>query len=77
MHSVADPYAMRLLHRAAYAGYPIRQHTLVPRDRVYVVNGVVNCNPSTYWLIKFGRPPLWTRHMEGVREAERDRRRHG
>lgn len=23
-----------------------------------------------------GRPPLWTRYCEGVREAERDRRRH-
>jgi hypothetical protein len=59
----------------------------VKRGEVYSINDpaiypggpVVLAHPSTMMEVMHGgRPPLWTRHMLGVREAERDRRKaHG
>lgn len=56
-------------------GIPIHESWEVPRDKIVLVNGTVSLHPSSVMAIKFGRTPLWTRHMSGVIEAERDQRR--
>jgi hypothetical protein len=47
----------------------------IPRDQMCVMNKMVITHPSTAMMLIHGCVPLWTRHMVGVREAERDRRR--
>jgi hypothetical protein len=49
---------------------------LIPRGDVLVDGNMVFAHPSTAMLLLHNRTPLWTRHMIGVREAERDRRKH-
>lgn len=56
---------------------------LAPRGQVFLMNDpakpgrpTVVLHPSTMMEMKHGgRTPLWTRHMAGVREAERDGRK--
>jgi hypothetical protein len=64
-------------------GVPIIQRWETPRDKVMMASDLgwgmsmtMIVHPSTYLTILYGRTPLWTRHMAGVREGERDRRKH-
>lgn len=65
------------------SGTPIYESWGVPRDRAIHASDpggggahVIFAHPSAVMVIRNGgRTPLWTRHMLGVREAERDRRR--
>lgn len=56
-------------------GVPVQESWLVPRGAIYVIEGRSVAHPSVMMAIKVGRTPLWTRHMLGVIESERDRRR--
>lgn len=61
------------------------ENWLVPRGKVFMINDrelthlggpAMVAHPATMMrVMNGGRTPLWTRHMLGVREAERDRRK--
>jgi hypothetical protein len=76
MQRIEDAYAAHRLHRALVGGYPIQTSELVPRGQVYAAYGATIVHPMDWMVFKFGRTPLWTRHMLGVREAERGRRKY-
>jgi hypothetical protein len=57
-------------------GIPIIESWYTPRDQIFLVDNRIVGHPSTIMAMKHGRTPLWTRHMLGVSEAERDRRKH-
>lgn len=58
-----------------------------PKDTVFMVSDkrefsfreggpAVIAHPATAMMLRHGgRTPFWTRHMSGVKEAERDRRK--
>lgn len=49
---------------------------MLPRGRMYLLGDLILVHPSTGMALRHGgRPPFWTRHMLGVREAERDKRK--
>jgi hypothetical protein len=49
-----------------------------PRGTLLRTSWGIMMNPSDHMKLRNkGRTPLFTRQMLGVREAERDRRRHG
>jgi hypothetical protein len=61
-------------------GMPVTTSYSVPKGEVYVIGAQfknILLHPWTYEVLKHGRTPLWTRHMAGVSEAERDRRKYG
>jgi hypothetical protein len=39
------------------------------------ITGITDEPPVWWYVLGYSRPPFGTRHMEGVREAERARRR--
>jgi hypothetical protein len=48
----------------------------IPRGRMFLLGDKILLHPSDMMALRHGgRTPLWTRHMLGVREAERDRRK--
>jgi hypothetical protein len=47
----------------------------LPRDQAFAMGHMILAHPSAAMVLIHGRTPLWTRHMIGVREAERDRRK--
>lgn len=47
----------------------------LPRGRMFMLGDKILMHPSTAMQLRHGRTPLWTRHMLGVREAERAQRR--
>lgn len=57
---------------------PIMTSLEVERGTVEHTSFGARMHPSDWMRLRNnGRTPLWTRHMTGVIEAERDRRRHG
>lgn len=56
-------------------GFMITELWSMPRDQVAVQQQQIFAHPSTVMVMKHGRTPYWTRHMVGVSEAERDRRK--
>lgn len=60
------------------SGLPISESWYAPRGKILMTGFERNVimHPSDYMRLRHGgRTPLWTRHMLGVREAERDQRR--
>lgn len=57
-------------------GIPVIEDWYVPRGQVVQMLGLkILIHPATMMELRHGgRPPFYTSHMLGVREAERDRR---
>jgi hypothetical protein len=75
-----EPYRVPLdsLRRGWRAGVAIQTSYDVPRGMVERTRIGAQMHPSDWMRLRNnGRTPLWTRNCVGVREAERDRRRHG
>jgi hypothetical protein len=47
----------------------------MPRDKVFLIDNRIAGHPSTIMAMRHNGTPLWTRHMLGVQELERDRRK--
>lgn len=59
-------------------GVAIQTSFEIPRGMVERTRIGARMHPSDHMELRNnGRTPLWTRHMTGVIEAERDRRLHG
>lgn len=63
-----------------YTGIPLVEHWWVPKNQAFIIqdNGIatIMAHPSMVMQIRNkGRAPLWTRHMRGFIEVERDKRR--
>lgn len=54
-------------------GIPIVRSPYVPRGKAFLVAGQMIVGT----FVNLGPVPGWTRHMLGVREAQRDRRLYG
>ena len=73
---MTDDYEIRRAHRRLFMyNVPIFENWGCPRDKVVLMNEQMFAHPSVAMAIRVGRTPLWTRHMRGVIEAERDQRR--
>lgn len=68
-----DPFELGRLHQEY--GRTIHQSWHVPSDEVICLQGEIIVHPSVWMRIKHNGVPFWTRHMAGVREAERDQRK--
>jgi hypothetical protein len=74
------PYHVPLdtLHPRWSFGVAIQTSFEVPRGVVMRTRIGARMHPADWMRLRNnGRTPMWTRHMAGVTEAERDRRRHG
>jgi hypothetical protein len=60
---------------------PISVHPLVPRGQIMIIGkqyGSILMNEADFMrMMNNGHTPLYTRHMLGVRELERDKRKYG
>jgi hypothetical protein len=69
-----DP-APQAFTRERFMRVAIQPSFAVARGEVVSTVWGVKMHPSDHMVLRNnGRTPLWTRHMLGVREAERDRR---
>jgi hypothetical protein len=57
-------------------GTPITIDADAPDDKVILTGGQIIMSPLGFFRVQYGRRPLWTRHMLGVQEAERDQRKY-
>jgi hypothetical protein len=57
-------------------GTPIVTDPDAPDDKVILTGGRIIMSKLAFFRVQHGTRVLWTRHMLGVTEAERDRRKY-